>query len=71
LGSPTCKSYPSINAKSISATPLAELMRGLVHNSLTFLSFIVGRVGVVVMLFGAIFIIVVLFILDGLVASPV
>ncbi len=42
-------------------------MRRVVRNSTTFLSFIVGRVGDVVMLFGAIFIIVVLFIPDGLV----
>jgi branched-chain amino acid transport system permease protein len=48
-------------------TPLAEFTRGIVREPPSFLDFIQGRAGVDVMLFGAILIIVVLFIPDGLV----
>ena len=50
-------------------TPLAELTRGVVRNPPTILDFIEGRAGVDVMLFGAILIIVVLFMPDGLIGG--
>jgi branched-chain amino acid transport system permease protein len=50
-------------------TPLAELTRRVVRTPPTFLDFIEGRAGVDVMLFGAILIIVVLFMPDGLVGA--
>lgn len=50
-------------------TPLAEFTRSIVRNPPSFLSFIEGRAGVDVMLFGAILIIVVLFMPDGLIGA--
>jgi branched-chain amino acid transport system permease protein len=50
-------------------TPLAEFSRGVVRNPPTILDFIKGRAGVDVMLFGAILIIVVLFMPDGLIGA--
>lgn len=50
-------------------TPLSEFTRELVRNPPSFLSVIEGRAGVDVMLFGAILIVVVLFIPDGLVGA--
>ena len=50
-------------------TPLAEFTRGIVRTPPSFLDFIEGRAGVDVMLFGAILIIVVLFIPDGLIGA--
>ncbi|HSG17283.1 MAG TPA: branched-chain amino acid ABC transporter permease [Anaerolineae bacterium] len=50
-------------------TPLAEFTRSVVRNPPSFLDFIEGRAGVDVMLFGAILIIVVLFMPDGLIGA--
>lgn len=50
-------------------TPLAELTRSLVRTPPPFLDFIQGRAGVDVMLFGAVLIIVVLLMPDGLVGA--
>ena len=50
-------------------TPLAELTRSVVRTPPAFLSFIEGRAGVDVMLFGAVLIIVVLLMPDGLVGA--
>jgi branched-chain amino acid transport system permease protein len=50
-------------------TPLAEFTRSVVRNPPTLLDFIEGRAGVDVMLFGALLIIVVLFMPDGLVGT--
>jgi branched-chain amino acid transport system permease protein len=50
-------------------TPLAELTRSVVRTPPSFLDFIKGRAGVDVMLFGAILIIVVLFMPDGLIGA--
>ena len=50
-------------------TPLSEFTRQLVRNPPAFLSVIEGRAGVDVMIFGAILIVVVLFIPDGLVGA--
>ena len=50
-------------------TPLSELTRELVRNPPAFLSFIEGRAGVDVMLFGAILIIVILFMPNGVVGA--
>ncbi len=50
-------------------TPLAELTRSVVRTPPPFLDFIQGRAGVDVMIFGALLIIVVLFIPDGLVGA--
>ncbi len=50
-------------------TPLSELTKELVRNPPAFLSVIQGRAGVDVMIFGALLIIVVLFIPDGLVGA--
>jgi branched-chain amino acid transport system permease protein len=50
-------------------TPLSELTRQLVRTPPPFLSVIEGRAGVDVMIFGAILIVVVLFIPDGLVGA--
>ncbi len=47
-------------------TPLAELTRSVVRNPPAFLGFIEGRAGVDVMLFGALLIVVVLFMPDGI-----
>jgi branched-chain amino acid transport system permease protein len=50
-------------------TPLAEFTRSVVRKPPSFLDFIEGRAGVDVMLFGALLIIVVLFMPDGLVGT--
>jgi branched-chain amino acid transport system permease protein len=50
-------------------TPLAEFTRTIVRTPPTFLDFIQGRSGVDVMLFGAILIIVVLFMPDGIIGA--
>ena len=50
-------------------TPLAEFTRALVRNPPAFLNVIEGRAGVDVMLFGAILIVVVLFLPEGLVGA--
>lgn len=50
-------------------TPLAEFTRALVRTPPPFLSFIEGRTGVDVMIFGAILIIVIIFMPDGLVGA--
>jgi branched-chain amino acid transport system permease protein len=50
-------------------TPLAEFTRSIIRKPPTFLDFIEGRSGVDVMLFGAILIIVVLFMPDGLIGA--
>lgn len=50
-------------------TPLAELTRSIVRNPPTFLDIIEGRAGVDVMLFGAILIVVVLFMPEGIVGA--
>lgn len=50
-------------------TPLAELTRALVRTPPPFLSFIEGRAGVDVMLFGAILIVVILFMPEGIVGA--
>lgn len=50
-------------------TPLAEFTRSVVRTPPSFLDFIEGRAGVDVMLFGAILIIVVLFMPDGLMGA--
>lgn len=54
---------------AILLTPLAELTRSAVRNPPSFLSFIEGRAGVDVMLFGVILIIVVLFMPDGIIGA--
>lgn len=50
-------------------TPLAELTRSIVRKPPGFLNFIEGRAGVDVMLFGAILVIVVLFMPDGIIGA--
>ena len=50
-------------------TPLAEFTRSLVRTPPTFLGFIEGRSGVDVMIFGALLIVVVLFMPDGIVGA--
>ncbi len=50
-------------------TPLSELTRAIVRNPPPFLSFIEGRAGVDVMLFGAILILVILFMPNGLMGA--
>lgn len=50
-------------------TPLAEFTRSVVRTPPSFLGFIEGRAGVDVMLFGAILIIVVLFMPDGIIGA--
>lgn len=50
-------------------TPLSELTREIVRDPPSFLSFIEGRAGVDVMLFGAILIIVILFMPNGLIGA--
>jgi branched-chain amino acid transport system permease protein len=50
-------------------TPLAELTRSLVRTPPSFLGFIEGRSGVDVMIFGALLIVVVLFMPDGIVGA--
>lgn len=50
-------------------TPLAEFTRSAVRTPPSFLSFIEGRAGVDVMLFGAILIVVVLFMPDGIIGA--
>lgn len=54
---------------AIVLTPLAEFTRSFVRTPPEFLSFIEGRAGVDVMIFGAILIVVVLFMPDGLVGA--
>ena len=54
---------------AIFLTPLSEFTRDLVRNPPEFLSFIQGRAGVDVMLFGLILILVLLFMPDGLVGA--
>lgn len=54
---------------SLLLTPLAELARDFVRNPPGFLSFIEGRAGVDVMIFGAILILVILFMPNGLVGA--
>jgi branched-chain amino acid transport system permease protein len=50
-------------------TPLAELTRSIVRNPPTFLDIIEGRAGVDVMLFGAILIVVILFMPEGIMGA--
>ena len=52
---------------SLFLTPVGELTRAFVRTPPEFLSFIEGRAGVDVMIFGAILIIVILFMPDGIV----
>jgi branched-chain amino acid transport system permease protein len=54
---------------AILLTPLSELTRDIVRDPPAFLSFIEGRAGVDVMLFGAILIVVILFMPNGLIGA--